>query len=103
MFKFIVASAGVLARSLVPLVIFFVGSGIVIVVLEWSRISIGKPYVEGGQVLVASTEGGNEKDNSARRLRKRMHVDYGVGVGDPTELALGQRRDEAYMRLWLRW
>jgi len=39
MFKFILASVGVLARSLVPLVIF-VGSGIVIVVLEWSRISI---------------------------------------------------------------
>ena len=79
MFKFILASVGVLARSLVPLVIF-VGSGIVIVVLEWSRISIGKPHVEGGQVSVASTEGGNEKDNSARRLRKRMGVGYDICV-----------------------
>ena len=66
-------------------------------------LDIGKLHVEGGQASVAPTEGGNEKDNSARRLRKRMHVDYGVGVGDPTELAPGQRRDEAYMRLWLRW
>jgi len=48
-------------------------------------LDIGKPHVEGGQVSVASTEGGNEKDNSARRLRKRMRVDYGVGVGDPTQ------------------
>jgi len=39
MFKFILASVGVLARSLILLVIF-VGSGIVIIVLEWSRISI---------------------------------------------------------------
>ena len=37
-FKFILASVGVLARPLVPLVMF-VGSGIVIVVLEWTRIS----------------------------------------------------------------
>ena len=38
MFKCILASVGVLARSLVPLVIF-VGSGVVIVVLEWTWIS----------------------------------------------------------------
>ena len=71
--------------------IFFVGSGIVIVVLEWSDLDIENPHVEGGQTSVASTEGGNEKDDSARRLMKRMHVDYGVGMGDPTELAPGQR------------
>ena len=39
-----------------------------------------KPHVEGGQTSVASTEGGNEKDDSARRLMKRTCVDYGVGV-----------------------
>jgi len=48
-------------------------------------LDIGKPHVGGGQVSVASTEGGNEKDESARRLRKRMRVDYGAGVGDPTQ------------------
>jgi len=76
-FKFLLVSVGALARSLVPLVIF-VGSGIVIFVLEWSDLDIGKLHVEGGQASVASTEGGNEKDNSARRLMKRMRVDYGV-------------------------
>ena len=34
MFKFILASIGALASSFVPFVIFFVGSGIIIVVLE---------------------------------------------------------------------
>jgi len=87
-----------LAGSFVPSVIFFVGSGIVIVVLKWLDLDIGKPHVEGGQVSVASTEGGNEKDDSGRRLMKRMRVDYGVGVGDPTELEPGQRRDGAYTR-----
>jgi len=38
------------------------------------------------------------RQDSARRLMKRMRVDYGVGVGDPTKLALGQRRDGAHMR-----
>jgi len=61
-------------------------------------LDIGKPHVGGGQAAVAPTERGNEKDDSARRLMKRMCVDYGVGVGDPTELAPGQRRDGAYMR-----
>jgi len=36
--------------------------------------------------------------NVKRAVMKRMRVDYGVGVGDPTELAPGQRRDGAYMR-----
>ena len=54
-------------------------------------LGIGNTHVEGGQALVASTEGGNEKDDSGRRLMKRMRVDYGVGVRDPTELAPGQR------------
>jgi len=97
-FKFLLVSVGVLAGSFVPLVIFFVGSGIVIVVLEWLDLDIGKPHVEGGQASVASTKGGNEKDDSARRLMKSMRVDYGVGVADPTELEPGQRRDGAYMR-----
>jgi len=98
-FKFLLVSVGVLARLLVPLVIFFVGSGIVIVVLEWSDLNIGNPHVEGGQTSVASTEGANEKDDSGRRLMKRMCMDYGVSVGDPTELAPGQHQDGAYM-LW---
>ena len=33
-------------------------------------LDIGKPHVERGQVSVASTEGGNEKDESARRLQR---------------------------------
>ena len=48
-------------------------------------LGIGNTHVEGEQALVASTEGGNEKDDSGRRLMKRIRVDY--GVGDPTELA----------------
>ena len=96
-FKFLLASVGVLAGSLVPLVISFVRSGIVIVVLEWSDLDIGNPHVEGGQISVASTEGGNDKDDSARRLMKRMRMDYGVSVGDPMELAPGQHQDGAYM------
>ena len=51
----------------------------------FTDLAIGKVHVEGGQVSVASPEGRNEKDESARRLRKRMHVDYGAGVGDPTQ------------------
>jgi len=54
-------------------------------------LDIGNPHVEGGQASVASTEGGNKKDDSGHRLMKRMRMDYGVGVGDPTELAPGQR------------
>jgi len=63
-FKFLLVSVGVLTGSLVPLVISFVRSGIVIVVLEGLDLDIGKPRVEGGQALVASTKGG-----------KTVHVD----------------------------
>ena len=51
---------------------FVVGSGVVIFVFEGHNLDLGNPNVEGGQIPVASTDGGHEKGDSARPLMKKM-------------------------------
>ena len=57
---------------MVSSVTIVVGNGVVIFVFEGHNLYLGNPNVEGGQIPVASTDGGHEKGDSACPLIKKM-------------------------------